>query len=58
MDRVHESGSSPGVKVDEQLRARLKESVTRVARPPHWLIKQAIFSYLEKIESGQLPPEL
>jgi RHH-type proline utilization regulon transcriptional repressor/proline dehydrogenase/delta 1-pyrroline-5-carboxylate dehydrogenase len=47
-----------GVKVDDLLRARLKEAAQRIERTPHWLIKQAIFAYLEKIERGQLPPEL
>jgi RHH-type transcriptional regulator, proline utilization regulon repressor / proline dehydrogenase / delta 1-pyrroline-5-carboxylate dehydrogenase len=47
-----------GVKVDDLLRTRLKEAAQRVERTPHWLIKQAIFAYLEKIEQGQLPPEL
>jgi RHH-type proline utilization regulon transcriptional repressor/proline dehydrogenase/delta 1-pyrroline-5-carboxylate dehydrogenase len=47
-----------GVKVDDLLRARLKEAAQRIERTPHWLIKQAIFAYLEKIEHGQLPPEL
>ncbi len=47
-----------GVKVDDLLRSRLKDAATRLERTPHWLIKQAIFAYLEKIEHGQLPPEL
>jgi len=47
-----------GVKVDDLLRARLKDAAQRIERTPHWLIKQAIFAYLEKIEHGQLPPEL
>src|ERR1700677_2475945 len=47
-----------GVKVDDLLRSRLKDAATRLERTPHWLIKQAIFAYLEKIERGQLPPEL
>ncbi|PLZ01982.1 trifunctional transcriptional regulator/proline dehydrogenase/L-glutamate gamma-semialdehyde dehydrogenase [Burkholderia sp. WAC0059] len=47
-----------GVKVDDLLRARLKDAATRLERTPHWLIKQAIFAYLERIEHGQLPPEL
>jgi len=47
-----------GVKVDDLLRSRLKEAASRLERTPHWLIKQAIFAYLEKIEHGQLPPEL
>ncbi|MGI4858500.1 MAG: trifunctional transcriptional regulator/proline dehydrogenase/L-glutamate gamma-semialdehyde dehydrogenase [Janthinobacterium lividum] len=47
-----------GVKVDEPLRARLKEAAQRIDRTPHWLIKQAIFAYLERIDAGQLPSEL
>src|ERR1700742_2632451 len=47
-----------GVKVDDLLRSRLKDAATRLERTPHWLLKQAIFAYLEKIEHGQLPPEL
>ena len=47
-----------GVKVDDLLRARLKEAAQRLERTPHWLIKQAIFAYLERIEHGALPPEL
>src|SRR3954470_10739145 len=47
-----------GVKVDDLLRSRLRDAATRLERTPHWLIKQAIFAYLEKIEQGQLPPEL
>src|SRR6201991_4701265 len=47
-----------GVKVDDLLRTRLRDAATRLERTPHWLIKQAIFAYLERIERGQLPPEL
>ena len=47
-----------GVKVDDLLRTRLKDAAARLERTPHWLIKQAIFAYLEKIEHGQVPPEL
>ncbi|MCA7941226.1 trifunctional transcriptional regulator/proline dehydrogenase/L-glutamate gamma-semialdehyde dehydrogenase [Burkholderia cepacia] len=47
-----------GVKVDDLLRSRLKDAAARLERTPHWLIKQAIFAYLERIEHGQLPPEL
>ena len=36
-----------GVKVDDLLRSRLKDAATRLERTPHWLIKQAIFAYLE-----------
>jgi RHH-type transcriptional regulator, proline utilization regulon repressor / proline dehydrogenase / delta 1-pyrroline-5-carboxylate dehydrogenase len=47
-----------GVKVDDLLRTRLKDAAARLERTPHWLIKQAIFAYLEKIEQGHIPPEL
>ncbi len=47
-----------GVKVDDLLRSRLKDAAARLERTPHWLIKQAIFNYLDKIERGQHPPEL
>ena len=47
-----------GVKVDDLLRSRLKDAAARLERTPHWLIKQAIFAYLEKIEHGQFPVEL
>jgi len=41
-----------GVKIDEDLKARLKRAAEGVGRSPHWLIKQAIFSVLEKLERG------
>ncbi len=47
-----------GVKVDERLRGRLKTAATQMDRTPHWLIKQAIGVYLERIESGDIPPEV
>jgi RHH-type transcriptional regulator, proline utilization regulon repressor / proline dehydrogenase / delta 1-pyrroline-5-carboxylate dehydrogenase len=47
-----------GVKVDDLLRSRLKDAAARLERTPHWLIKQAIFAYLERIEHGQFPAEL
>ena len=47
-----------GVKLDEATRDRLKEAARRIERTPHWLIKQAIFSYLEALESGMTLPEL
>ncbi|MGI4813340.1 MAG: trifunctional transcriptional regulator/proline dehydrogenase/L-glutamate gamma-semialdehyde dehydrogenase [Janthinobacterium lividum] len=47
-----------GVKVDDRLRARLRDAAQRVERTPHWLIKQAIFAYLERIEAGERPLEL
>nr|WP_057929587.1 trifunctional transcriptional regulator/proline dehydrogenase/L-glutamate gamma-semialdehyde dehydrogenase [Burkholderia ambifaria] len=52
------SSTTLGVKVNESLRSRLKVAATQVERTPHWLIKQAIFAYLEKLENGHTPPEL
>lgn len=47
-----------GVKVDEALRERLRTAALRVSRTPHWLHKQALTSYVERIERGEIPPEL
>ena len=37
-----------GVKLDDATRERIKSAASRIDRTPHWLIKQAIFNYLEK----------
>ncbi|NKI75756.1 trifunctional transcriptional regulator/proline dehydrogenase/L-glutamate gamma-semialdehyde dehydrogenase [Dickeya sp. CFBP 2040] len=47
-----------GVKLDEATRERLKAAAQRIDRTPHWLIKQAIFSYLERLERGADTPEI
>jgi RHH-type proline utilization regulon transcriptional repressor/proline dehydrogenase/delta 1-pyrroline-5-carboxylate dehydrogenase len=47
-----------GVKVDETLRDRLRDAAAKLNCTPHWLHKQAILSYLERIERGQVPPEM
>ncbi len=47
-----------GVKIDEDLKARLKRAADGVGRSPHWLIKQAIFSILEKVERGDALDDL
>jgi RHH-type proline utilization regulon transcriptional repressor/proline dehydrogenase/delta 1-pyrroline-5-carboxylate dehydrogenase len=47
-----------GVKVDEALRDRLKDAAAKLKCTPHWLHKQAIAAYLERIERGQLPAEI
>ena len=41
-----------GVKLDDPTRERLKAAAQSIDRTPHWLIKQAIFNYLEKLEGG------
>jgi len=46
-----------GVKLDDASRERLKRVAQSIDRTPHWLIKQAIFTYLEQIERGHLPHE-
>ncbi|ECI9603860.1 trifunctional transcriptional regulator/proline dehydrogenase/L-glutamate gamma-semialdehyde dehydrogenase [Salmonella enterica] len=47
-----------GVKLDSATRERIKTAATRIDRTPHWLIKQAIFNYLEKLENNEAVPEL
>lgn len=47
-----------GVKVDEALRERLRVLVDSLGCTPHWLHKQALLSYIEAIERGQVPAEL
>lgn len=46
-----------GVKLDDATRERLKQAAQAIERTPHWLIKQAIFNYLEQIEGGLTPAE-
>src|SRR5471032_2986075 len=47
-----------GVKLDDPTRERLKAAATSIDRTPHWLIKHAIFNYLEKLEGGATLTEL
>ena len=47
-----------GIKVDESLRERLKSCAQQLGCTPHWLHKQALHNYLERIEQGHTPPEL
>ena len=47
-----------GVKLDDPTRERLKAAAQSIDRTPHWLIKQAIFNYLEKLEGGASLTEL
>ncbi|WP_417642275.1 trifunctional transcriptional regulator/proline dehydrogenase/L-glutamate gamma-semialdehyde dehydrogenase [Enterobacter kobei] len=47
-----------GVKLDDATRERIKTAASRIDRTPHWLIKQAIFNYLEKLETDGAPTEL
>ncbi|CNJ59513.1 trifunctional transcriptional regulator/proline dehydrogenase/L-glutamate gamma-semialdehyde dehydrogenase [Yersinia aldovae] len=47
-----------GVKLDEATRDRIKGAAQKIDRTPHWLIKQAIFNYLERLETNSEIPEL
>ncbi len=47
-----------GVKIDDELKARLKRAAEGIGRSPHWLIKQALLSVLERIERGEVPGDL
>ncbi|HVJ31490.1 MAG TPA: trifunctional transcriptional regulator/proline dehydrogenase/L-glutamate gamma-semialdehyde dehydrogenase [Terriglobia bacterium] len=42
-----------GVKIDDNLRARLKAAADRQGKSSHWLIKQAIVTVLERLERGE-----
>ncbi|MEL7937847.1 trifunctional transcriptional regulator/proline dehydrogenase/L-glutamate gamma-semialdehyde dehydrogenase [Pseudomonas delhiensis] len=46
-----------GVKLDDATRERLKQAAQAIERTPHWIIKQAIFNYLEQIEGGLSPAQ-
>ena len=52
------ASTTMGVKLDEATRDRIKAAAQHIDRTPHWLIKQAIFTYLERLESGSELPEL
>lgn len=41
-----------GVKLDDAARERIKNAARQIDRTPHWLIKQAIFHYLDELEKG------
>jgi RHH-type proline utilization regulon transcriptional repressor/proline dehydrogenase/delta 1-pyrroline-5-carboxylate dehydrogenase len=41
-----------GVKVDEELRARLKAAAQTIGRTPHWLVKHALIAEVERIEQS------
>ncbi|MCE1737088.1 hypothetical protein LWT78_26105, partial [Enterobacter hormaechei] len=46
------------VKLDEITRNRIKAAAQLIDRTPHWLIKQAIFNYLERLENEEKLPEI
>ncbi|MFK8250957.1 trifunctional transcriptional regulator/proline dehydrogenase/L-glutamate gamma-semialdehyde dehydrogenase [Ancylobacter terrae] len=50
------STTTMGVKIDDELRERLKAAADRHGRTPHWLVKQAIQAMLERVEAGEPAP--
>jgi len=50
------SATTLGVKLDAGTRERLKQAARTIDRTPHWVVKQAIFSYLERLEREGAPP--
>ncbi len=50
------STTTLGVKLDAGTRERLKQAAASIDRTPHWVVKQAIFSYLERLETQGLAP--
>lgn len=47
-----------GVKIDDELKTRLRLAGERIGRTPHWLIKQALLAALEKVEGGDAITEV
>ncbi|MFV8208537.1 ribbon-helix-helix protein, CopG family, partial [Enterobacter cloacae complex sp.6701988] len=47
-----------GVSLYEETRDRIKAAAQRLDRTSHWLIKQAIYNYLEQLDNNQIIPEL
>ncbi|GGJ96136.1 trifunctional transcriptional regulator/proline dehydrogenase/L-glutamate gamma-semialdehyde dehydrogenase [Pseudomonas matsuisoli] len=46
------AATTVGVKLDDATRDRLKQAAQTIDRTPHWVIKQAIYNYLQQIEAG------
>ena len=42
-----------GVKLDDELQARLKALGERCERSPHWLMKKAISEYVDRMEAEE-----
>jgi len=53
MRETNVSGTTIGVKVNEELKARLKAAAESVGRTPHWLVKHALMAEVERIERGE-----
>jgi len=47
-----------GVKLDEELQARLKALGERCERSPHWLMKKAICEFLDRMETEEKERQL
>ncbi|MFM0283101.1 trifunctional transcriptional regulator/proline dehydrogenase/L-glutamate gamma-semialdehyde dehydrogenase, partial [Paraburkholderia sediminicola] len=58
MDYEFPKSTTVGVKIDGALRQRVRVAAQRIQRSPHWLMKQAICTYLEKIEGDEIPPHV
>jgi RHH-type proline utilization regulon transcriptional repressor/proline dehydrogenase/delta 1-pyrroline-5-carboxylate dehydrogenase len=48
------SATTIGVKVNDDLKVRLKAAAEAIGRSPHWLIKQSLVATIERIERGEL----
>jgi RHH-type transcriptional regulator, proline utilization regulon repressor / proline dehydrogenase / delta 1-pyrroline-5-carboxylate dehydrogenase len=49
------AGTTIGVKLDEQVRTRLKQAAALQGRTTHWLVKQLLLVGLERLERGEDP---
>ncbi|PWR18860.1 trifunctional transcriptional regulator/proline dehydrogenase/L-glutamate gamma-semialdehyde dehydrogenase [Zavarzinia compransoris] len=41
-----------GIKVSDEVRARLKQAADKLGRTPHWVVKQALLNALDQVERG------
>jgi predicted transcriptional regulator len=47
-----------GIKLDEELQARLKALGERCERSPHWLMKKAICEFLDRVETEEAEKQI
>ena len=47
-----------GVKLDDELQARLKALAERCERSPHWLMKKAICEFIDREEAAEQERQL
>lgn len=58
MEFMAMSTTTLGVKVDESFKHRLRHAASQLGCTAHWLHKQALITYIDAIERGQLPSDI